>query len=212
MEESIPTGQRLPLWWTLRAHPGRWPTTQAHRMFEQADCKACTSAALHSLRRTAAHRKAEDPNLSLTAIQFILEHAQLTTTQLDLTPRQKEVIRRLLAEHALAIGPKSWTSCSGRPAVFGGQAPASLRELGTSGQRTPEEMIDRYGIVWRPIRDLLVDYLRERQLALGYNSQEAMSYYLANSSGPTWSDTTQYSKASTCRPRSTRRGSSGFAP
>ncbi|MEU6019753.1 hypothetical protein ABZ826_39180 [Streptomyces sp. NPDC047515] len=40
-------------------------------------------------------------------------------------------------------------------------------------------MIDRYGISCRPIRDLLVDYLRERQPALDYNSQEALSYYLA---------------------------------
>jgi hypothetical protein len=32
-----------------------------------------------------------------------------------------------------------------------------LRGLQTVGQRTPEELIDRYGLACRPIRDLLVD-------------------------------------------------------
>ncbi|MFD5752263.1 hypothetical protein [Streptomyces sp. NPDC127033] len=63
--------------------------------------------------------------------------------------------------------------------VFGDQAPATLRELRSAGQRTPEELIDRYGVACRPILDLFVDYLRERQPALDYNSLEALSYYLA---------------------------------
>jgi len=62
--------------------------------------------------------------------------------------------------------------------VFGARAPASLRELGTLGQRSPEELIDRYRLACRPIRDLLVEYLRERQPALDYNSVESLSYYL----------------------------------
>ena len=35
----------------------------------------------------------------------------------------------------------------------------------TRGQLTVEQLIDRYGIACRPVRDLLVDYLRERQPA-----------------------------------------------
>jgi hypothetical protein len=54
--------------------------------------------------------------------------------------------------------------------VFGDQAPATLRELRTTGQLTPDELIDRYGLACKPIRDLLVDYLRERQPALDYTS------------------------------------------
>ena len=47
--------------------------------------------------------------------------------------------------------------------ILGAQAPADrLRELRTAGQRTPEELIDRYRLACRPVRDLLVDYLRER--------------------------------------------------
>ena len=33
-------------------------------------------------------------------MQFVLGHAQLTTTQLYLTPRKEDVIRRMLAHHA----------------------------------------------------------------------------------------------------------------
>ena len=63
--------------------------------------------------------------------------------------------------------------------VFSDQAPATLRQLRTAGQRTPEEMVDRYDVLHRPIRDLLVEYLKERQPALDYNSLEALAYYLA---------------------------------
>jgi len=50
--------------------------------------------------------------------------------------------------------------------IFGPDAPPMLRALRTTGQRTPDELIDRYHLVCRPVRDLLVDYLRERQPAL----------------------------------------------
>ena len=33
-------------------------------------------------------------------MQFVLGHAQLTTTQIYLTPRKEEVIRRMLAHYA----------------------------------------------------------------------------------------------------------------
>ncbi|GLV76065.1 hypothetical protein Shyhy02_40650 [Streptomyces hygroscopicus subsp. hygroscopicus] len=81
MEDAIPRGRRVPLWWTLR-NPSR-PLTYhaAHRMFERANTKAGTSATLHALRHTAAYRMAEDPNLPLTDVQFVLGHRQLTTTQ-----------------------------------------------------------------------------------------------------------------------------------
>ncbi len=55
---------------------------------------------MHSLRHTAAYRMAEDPALPLTDVQAVLGHAQLTTTQIYLTPRKEDMIRRLLAHHA----------------------------------------------------------------------------------------------------------------
>ena len=61
---------------------------------------------------------------------------------------------------------------------FGEQAPARLREFRTPGQLTPDELIDRYQLACRAVRDLLVDYLRERQPALDYKSLKDLSYHL----------------------------------
>jgi hypothetical protein len=47
--------------------------------------------------------------------------------------------------------------------TFGEEAPARLREFRTPGQLAPAGLIDRYSLACRPVRDLLVDYLRERQ-------------------------------------------------
>ncbi len=100
MHDKIPRGRRQPLWWTLRA-PVRPLTYHAvHRMFERVTERAGASATLHSLRHTAAYRMAHDPNLPLTDVQFVLGHVLLTTTQIYLTPRKEEVIRRILAHHA----------------------------------------------------------------------------------------------------------------
>lgn len=62
--------------------------------------------------------------------------------------------------------------------IFESTAPPTLRALRTAGQRTPEELIDRYHLACRPVRDLLVDYLRERQPALDYNSLESLANFL----------------------------------
>ena len=96
----IPRGRRQPLWWTLR-QPCRPLTCHAvHRMFERAAGGAGSAATLHALRHTAAYRMAEDPSLPLTDVQLVLGHARLTTTQIYLTPRKEDVIRRVLAHHA----------------------------------------------------------------------------------------------------------------
>lgn len=57
-------------------------------------------------------------------------------------------------------------------------APATLRELGPTGQQTPAELIDRYHLRCRPLRDLLVDYLCERQPALDYVSLKSLAHAL----------------------------------
>ncbi|MGW2539761.1 tyrosine-type recombinase/integrase [Kitasatospora sp. NPDC001574] len=62
--------------------------------------------------------------------------------------------------------------------ILGPEVPTGWRELRTGGQQSPEELIDRYRIACRPIRDLLVDYLRERQPALDYNSLRGLAYFL----------------------------------
>lgn len=96
----VPTGRRQPLWWTSRRPPRPLTYHAAHRMFERAAEAAGLTVTLHALRHTAAYRMAEDPDLPLTDVQFVLGHALLTTTQLYLTPRKEDVIRRMLAHHA----------------------------------------------------------------------------------------------------------------
>jgi site-specific recombinase XerD len=99
MDGLVPRGAREPLWWTLRrpARPLGYHTV--HRMFERAAAAAGVPVTLHALRHTAAYRMAEDPSLPLTDVQWVLGHAQLTTTQIYLAPRREDVIRRMLAHH-----------------------------------------------------------------------------------------------------------------
>src|SRR6266536_2581447 len=69
--------------------------------------------------------------------------------------------------------------------ILEAQAPATLRELRVRGQRGVGEIVDRYQITCRPVRGLLVDYLRERQPALDYTSLKSLAYHLA---GVFWAD------------------------
>ena len=61
--------------------------------------------------------------------------------------------------------------------VFGAAAPPG-RALKTQGQLSCGQLIGRYGIECRPVRDLLVDYLRERQPAVDYPTLHKLSYVL----------------------------------
>ena len=62
--------------------------------------------------------------------------------------------------------------------VFPDDAPRTVRVFRTRGQVPIEELIDRYHIACRPVRDLLVDYLRERQVAMDYGSLRHLAYQL----------------------------------
>ncbi|MFL6130453.1 MAG: site-specific integrase [Mycobacteriales bacterium] len=59
----------------------------------------CTSRRTHDLRHTAAYRMARDPLVPLTDVQWVLGHAQLSTTQIYLTPMPGDVIAGMLAHH-----------------------------------------------------------------------------------------------------------------
>lgn len=131
MEGLIPKGRRQPLWWTLRRPVRPLTYHAAHRMFERAGQAAGSTATLHSLRHTAAYRMAEDPALPLTDVQFVLGHTLLTTTQIYLTPRKEEVIRRVLAHHAEQTRQAAQRT---RPAPAPGYRPETLEVL--FGSRT----------------------------------------------------------------------------
>jgi hypothetical protein len=63
---------------------------------------------------------------------------------------------------------------------FPDDAPASMRTSVTRGQLTPGQMIDRYGIACQPVRDLLVDYLRERQPSVDYSTLRNLAQRLGS--------------------------------
>jgi site-specific recombinase XerD len=130
MAELIPGGRRQPLWWAARRPARPLAYHAAHRMFGRVNARAGTTATLHSLRHTAAYRMAEDPALPLTDVQFVLGHAQLTTTQIYLTPRKEDVIRRVLAHHAEQIRQ---ASARARPAPAPGYRPEVLDVLFGNG-------------------------------------------------------------------------------
>jgi len=65
-----------------------------------------------------------------------------------------------------------------RLGIFDPNAPTALAELRTIGQRSPSELIDRYRLTCRPVRDLLVAYLQERQPALDHNSLNMLAQQL----------------------------------
>ena len=61
---------------------------------------------------------------------------------------------------------------------FPDTAPVSTRAFHVFGQMSVEEMIDRYDLGCKPIRDLLVDYLREFQVSSDYTTMQQLSYVL----------------------------------
>ena len=61
---------------------------------------------------------------------------------------------------------------------FPPQAPATVRVFRTRGQQSVEQLIDRYDIACRPVRDLLVDYVRERQVGVDHGTLRNLTYQL----------------------------------
>jgi integrase len=92
-------------------------------------------------------------------------------------------VLELFEAEAVTAGGLSWGSALfyrmlHETGVLGEGAPPTLRQFRTVGQRTPEQLIDRYHLVCRPVHDLLVDYLKERQPALDYNSLTSLANLL----------------------------------
>ena len=53
---------------------------------------------------------------------------------------------------------------------LGADAPAAIEMFSGRGQPSCEQLIDRYRIACRPVRDVLVDYLRERQPSVDFST------------------------------------------
>jgi hypothetical protein len=126
------------------------------------------TARTHTLRRAAVIVAAKGGTLAGIEVGDVLELLDTEAEVLGATRPDAAACYRLLRQ----LGN------------FGPAAPMRLRELRTAGQRTPEEMIDRHHLACRPIRDLLVDYLKERQPAIDYASLEQLAHRL----GMFWAD------------------------
>jgi integrase len=103
---QVPTGRDDPLWWTRR-QPFRALTYHAARaMFTRVNEVLGANWSLHDLRHTAAYRMARDPEMPLTDVQWVLGHAQLTTTQIYTSAPAEETIASVMAHYARrAAGP-----------------------------------------------------------------------------------------------------------
>ncbi|MEU9167672.1 tyrosine-type recombinase/integrase [Streptomyces sp. NPDC048420] len=121
---GIPRGASLPLWWTLR-RPWRPLNYHAARaMLIRAQVLLGSNWTLHDLRHTAAYRMARDPELPLTHVQWVLDHAHLSTTQIYVTAGLEEIVEELLAYHA-----RRATQPAPPPPPAAGYDPASLDVL-----------------------------------------------------------------------------------
>ena len=62
--------------------------------------------------------------------------------------------------------------------VFPADAPSTIRAFSTHGQLSPAQLIDRYAIQCRPVRDVLVAYLAERQPMLDHVTLRHLAFSL----------------------------------
>ena len=128
-----------------------------------ADPHVSAEAVSLTLRRTGEIIAAKGGMLAGITVGDVLELMDREAEHFTCPVRDHKVFYRMLRE----LG------------IFGDDAPERLRAFRTAGQLTPDELVDRYHLQCKPVRDLLVDYLRERQPAVDYTSLKMLSCYLA---------------------------------
>jgi integrase len=143
------------------------------RQLCDADPHVSDVAASLTLRRSAEIIAAKGGVLADITVGDALELMDREAEHFTCPTRDHKVFYRMLRE----LG------------IFSDQAPERLRAFRTAGQLSPEELVDRYQLQCRPVRDLLVDYLRERQPAMDYTSLKNLAYYLAQRF---WADLEQH--------------------
>jgi hypothetical protein len=139
----------------------------------EADPHVSADAAGLTLRRSAEIIAAKGGTLADITVGDALELMDREADTFTCPTRDHKAFYRMLRE----LG------------IFADEAPERLRAFRTAGQLTPEELIDRYRLQCRPVRDLLVDYLRERQPAMDYTSLKNLAYYLGQRF---WADLEQH--------------------
>jgi len=125
----------------------------------------------------------QDPAIKLAALQDIMFRSAVIAaakggTLADITVG--DVLEILEVEYAVR-GRADSASATFRvlreAGVFGADTP-TLQEIRSLGQRSVAQLVDRYPITCRPMRDLLVAYLAERQPAIDYTTLVSLAYHL----------------------------------
>ncbi len=99
MQALVPSGRHDPVWWTLRRPFRPLAYHAARAMFVRANSALGSNWSIHDLRHTAAYRMARDPQVPLTDVQWVLGHANLSTTGRYLTPLTDDVVTGVLAHY-----------------------------------------------------------------------------------------------------------------
>jgi len=89
-----------------------------------------------------------------------------------------ELARQMRGEAEGRAGSPLFYQMLREAAVLGGDAPATLRVFAGRGQPSCAQLIDRYHLACRPVRDVLVDYLAERQPSVDFSSLQRFAYLL----------------------------------
>lgn len=89
-----------------------------------------------------------------------------------------ELARQMLGEAEGRAGSPLFYQLLREAAVLGEGAPATLRVFAGRGQPSCAQLIDRYHLACRPVRDVLVDYLAERQPSVDFSSLQRFAYLL----------------------------------
>jgi len=140
-------------------------------------------AELHALRTTST---VGDATMLPTIEKVALIMAAKGGNIRDITPG--DCLELLKTSREVFPGPTR--SCRHSPliyqllysaGVFPAEVPATVRMFNPcfAGQLSVEQLVDRYNLACRPVRDLLVDYLRERQPAIDYSTLTGLATALA---------------------------------
>jgi len=158
---AVPRGGALVRGMTLARDPAGF--ARLRQQCEQ-DAHLPAAAGTHTLHRAAVVLGAKGGVLAEVTVGDVLELLDVETT-----------FHRSPMGHATAF-----YRTLHQLGIFEVDAPTRLREVRSAGQHTPAELIDRFDLACRPVRDLLVDYLCERQPALDYSSLRALAADLGN--------------------------------
>ncbi|MFJ5725724.1 hypothetical protein [Streptomyces sp. NPDC093149] len=123
---------------------------------------------------------ARDPK-GFAQLEAVIESASPSATPWSISPHSKQRTPKRAAT------PSCWLRELG---TLPAEAPSSLRYLANiSGQVSTDQLVDRFGVRCNPVRDLLVNYFKERQPGLDYTTLNNLSRHLASNF---WGDLEQH--------------------